>query len=206
MVVLVFPLVVLVFPPVVLVFPLVVLVCPLVVLVSPLVCPLVVLVFLHVVLVFLHVVLVCPLVVSVSPLVVLVALYALNSSEVAITLFADYSKAFDTIRYHILLKKLNELGFSSSFIHLINSYLSDRYQFVQIEDKKSTLAQVMCRVLQGSILGPLLFNLNVTNMPTFTSSTCLQFADDTTLYKRRKVKDISDCTNIIKNNAEHLKA
>ena len=61
---------------------------------------------------------------------------ALNSSEVALALFADYSKAFDTIRYDILLKKLNELGFSSSFIHLINSYLTDRYQFVQIEDKK----------------------------------------------------------------------
>ena len=51
---------------------------------------------------------------------------ALNSSEVAIALFADCSKAFDTIRYGILLKKLNELGFSSSFIHLINSYLTDR--------------------------------------------------------------------------------
>ena len=49
---------------------------------------------------------------------------ALNSSEVAIALFADYKKAFDTIRYDILLKKLNELGFSSSFIHLSNCYLS----------------------------------------------------------------------------------
>ena len=131
---------------------------------------------------------------------------ALNSSEVAIALFADYSKAFDTIRYDILLKKLNELGFSSSFIHLINSYLTDRYQFVQIEDKKSALAQVTCGVPQGSILGPILFNLYVTDISTLTSSTCLQFADDTTLYKRCKVKDIPDCANIIQNDVEHLKA
>ena len=122
---------------------------------------------------------------------------ALNSSEVAIALFADYSKAFDTIRYDILLKKLNELGFSSSFIHLINSYLTDRYQFVQIEDKKSALAQVTWGVTQSSILGPILFNSYVTDMSTFASSTCLQFADDTTLYKRCKVKDILDCANII---------
>ena len=131
---------------------------------------------------------------------------ALNSSEVAIALFADYSKAFDTIRYDILLKKLNKLGFSSSFIHLINSYLTDRYKFAQIENKKSALAQVMCGVPQGSILGSILFNLYVTDMVTFTSPTCLQFADDTTLYKRCKVKDIPDCANIIQNDVAHLKA
>ena len=54
----------------------------------------------------------------------------------------------------------------------------------------------ICGVLQGSILGPMLFNLYVTDMSTFTSSTCLHFADDTTLYKRCKVKDIPDCANM----------
>ena len=46
----------------------------------------------------------------------------------------------------------------------------------------------------------------VTDISTFTSSTSLQFADDTTLYKRCKVKDIPDCANIIQNDVEHLKA
>ena len=64
----------------------------------------------------------------------------------------------------------------------------------------------MCGFPQGSILGSILFNLYVTDMSTFTSSTCLQFADDTTLYKRCKVKDIPDCANIIQNEEEHLKA
>ena len=105
-----------------------------------------------------------------------------------------------------MLKKLNELGFSSSFTHLINSYLTDRYQFVQIQDKKFALVQVTCGVPQGSILGPILFNSYVTDMSTFTSSTCLQFTDDTTLFKRCKVKDIPDCANIIQNDVEHLKA
>ena len=131
---------------------------------------------------------------------------ALNSSEVAIALFADYSKAFDTIRYDILFKKLNEFGFSLSFIHLINSYLTDRYQFVQIEGKKSSLGHAMCGVPQGSILGPTFFNLYVTNMFTFTSSMCLQFTGNTTLYKRCKAKVIPECANIIQNNVEHLKA
>ena len=48
--------------------------------------------------------------------------------------------------------------------------------------------------------------MDVTGMSTFTSSTCLQFPDNTTLYKRCKVKDIPDYANNIKNNREHLKA
>ena len=43
-------------------------------------------------------------------------------------------------------------------------------------------------------------------MFTLTSSTCLQFADDTNLYKRCNVKYIPDCANIIQNDVEHLKA
>ena len=58
---------------------------------------------------------------------------------------------------------------------------------------------------QGSILAPILFNLYVTIMSTFTSSTCLQFVDDTTLFKRCKIKDIPDFANIIQNDVESLK-
>ena len=57
---------------------------------------------------------------------------AVNRSEVATALFAGYSKGVDTICYDILLKKLSEIGFFLSVIHLINSYLTDRYHFVQI--------------------------------------------------------------------------
>ena len=46
---------------------------------------------------------------------------------------------------------------------------------------------------------------NVTDMSTFTSSTSLQFAEDTTLYKSCKVKDVPNCTNIIQNDVKHLK-
>ena len=95
---------------------------------------------------------------------------------------------------------------SSSFIHLINRYLTDRYQFVEIDDKISASVQVMCGVPQDGILGPILYNLYVTDMSTFTSSTCLQFADDVTLYKRCIVKYIPDSTNIIQSNVDHLKA
>ena len=47
--------------------------------------------------------------------------------------------------------------------------------------------------------------MDVTDMSTFTSSTCLQLPDNTTLYKRCKVKDVPDYANNIQNNGEHLK-
>ena len=59
---------------------------------------------------------------------------------------------------------------------------------------KSALARVMCGVA------------DVTDVSAFTRSTCLQFADDTILYKRCKVKDIPDCATIIQNDVEHLKS
>ena len=126
---------------------------------------------------------------------------AFHSSEVAIALFADYSKVFDTISYDILFKKLNELGFPSSFIHLINSYLTDRYQFVQIEGRKICISAGYVWCPSRKYFRDMLQTCyNVADMSTFTSSTSLQFAEDTTLYKRRKVKDIPNCANIIQND------
>ena len=116
---------------------------------------------------------------------------ALNKSEVSISVFADYSKAFDTVHYKHLIEKLSLLKFSISSIHLIYNYLTNRKQFVQVDDVKSTSNQVNYGVPQGSILGPILFNLYVHDMSRQLKSTCIQFADDTSIYRSCKVKDIN---------------
>ena len=85
----------------------------------------------------------------------------MNRNEVTFSLFAVYSKAFDTVDHKTLLHKLHSLQFSHSSLHLMNSYLSERKQFVQIDDKRLPLARVYYGVTQGSILGPILFNLYV---------------------------------------------
>ena len=89
---------------------------------------------------------------------------AMNNGDVSICVAADYSKAFDTIKYDELLKHLYQLNFSKSFLKIIHSYLLNRKQYVQFDDKKSRTETIQAGVPQGSILGPILFNLHVSEM------------------------------------------
>ena len=76
----------------------------------------------------------------------------------------DLQKAFDTINHQILLKKLETIGFSDKCIRWFWSYLYDRIFFIEIENQLSDFGKVSCGVLQGSILGPLLFLIYVNDM------------------------------------------
>ena len=84
---------------------------------------------------------------------------AMKKGEVTLMVCADYSKAFDTVQFKAVLAKLHEMGFSKSFLLWVLSYLSERRQLVQIDDKLSELVYLEFGVPQGSILGPVLFNL-----------------------------------------------
>jgi len=61
----------------------------------------------------------------------------IRKGEVALSVFADFSKLFDTVKYPTLVKQLHDLGFLNCFISLIDDYLNVRYQYVQVNDKTS---------------------------------------------------------------------
>ena len=107
---------------------------------------------------------------------------ALDKSESVCALFMDLSKAFDTINHDLLLAKLKAYGFSREALPLMCSYLKNRKQKVVINNSASTTQTVIAGVPQGSIDGPLLFNLFINDLVLFIEYTALgNYADDNNL-------------------------
>ena len=98
-------------------------------------------------------------------------------------LLTDLSKAFDCIDHKLLIAKLSEYGVSSSALNVISSYLKYRTQRTKINDCFSTRSNIEYGVPQGSILGPLLFNINMIDLfHECEENDIANYADDTTPY------------------------
>ena len=83
----------------------------------------------------------------------------LDSNAYAGAIIMDLYKAFDTINHELLLAKLHAYGFDTKALLLIKSYLENRWHRTKINTSVSTWEELLNGVPQGSVLGPLLFNI-----------------------------------------------
>ena len=112
---------------------------------------------------------------------------ALDEQKVAGAVLTDLSKAFDCLPHDLLIAKLHAYGFEKSALIFILDYLSGRTQRSKVDGEYSGYRSLKYGVPQGSILGPLLFNLFMNDIFYFLDQAKIaNYADDTTPYLSKK--------------------
>jgi hypothetical protein len=106
--------------------------------------------------------------------------------------YTDFSKAFDTVSHQKLIYKLRSYGFEGEVLRWLQGFLSDRSQFVSIQNGSSRTCSVTSGVPQGTVLGPLLFLLFINDVPeVLKHSKITLYADDAKLFRAEDLKTVS---------------
>lgn len=108
---------------------------------------------------------------------------SLDNKKHTIGVYIDLKKAFDTIDHGLLIKKLEFYGIRGIASNWLYTYLNKRQQYVQFDNKASSLLEIKCGVPQGSVLGPQLFILYINDICNVSKIVhFILFADDTNLF------------------------
>jgi len=108
---------------------------------------------------------------------------ALDNNESVACILMDLSKAFDCIPHALLIAKLQAYNFSRNSCELVKSYLTNRRQRVKLGSTRSSWRTLERGVPQGSLTGPLLFNVFLNDLVMQLADKCdiFNYADDNSL-------------------------
>ena len=105
-----------------------------------------------------------------------------NKNRITQLALLDLEKAFDSVWHDALILKLKRIHMPEGIIKLILNYLNDRCIYVAVNGANSSIKQLKAGIPQGSILGPILFNIYINDIPTSNNTQLAIYADDTAIY------------------------
>ncbi len=132
---------------------------------------------------------------------------ALDEGDNVHSVYLDCQKAFDSVPHSHLLAKLSAYGIKGHLHNWLKSFLSNRYQTVRVRTNMSPRQEVLSGVVQGSVIGPLLFLIYVNDIDDFIiGANLLKFADDLKLFCRvpRHGPKVVEACNKLQQNLDAL--
>ena len=112
---------------------------------------------------------------------------AIDGQRCCAGVFIDLKKAFDTVDHELLVEKLKVYGIRDVANKWLQNYLTNRKQYVVIDDHSSDMLDMTCGIPQGSVLGPILFIIYINDICNVSDVVkCVLFADDTNIFCSEK--------------------
>ena len=124
----------------------------------------------------------------------------IDNQQVTILALLDFSNAFNTVDFDILLAVLKSINVSSEATEWFYSYLHEREQSIHINDKRSSVCRLSAGVPQGGVLSPLLFSIFINSITKLLSLSFHLYADDLQIYMTTDVNDIVKAIDLINFN------
>jgi hypothetical protein len=101
---------------------------------------------------------------------------AIDKRQYCVAVFIDLTNALNSVNHHILIGRLNSLGFSNDCLAWYTNYLSDRVQCVKSEGLLSETLAVSMGMPQGSILGPTLFSVYINDVTLAAGDSLISYS------------------------------
>ena len=117
--------------------------------------------------------------------------FGIDNQQVTLLVLLDFSNAFNTVDFDILLAILKSINLSSTATEWFSSYLRGRRQSVILDGRQSSLSLINAGVPQGGVLSSLLFSIFINTLTLYISSSYHFYADDLQIYTTVPANEIS---------------